>query len=232
MVHTFKVTAILLWIAATGLAAAGWIGWTRGWSTSRWELRLPNGHVRDITATDSGEFAAQRDGAIVQVRDARVLAADKVLTIALTWISYDVDTPPGFAEFDLDQHVSARRNPFLGNGYEEMRRSLERFPLTEMSWPVAHTSHRAQYSFVRANGICRHGFDLEVRVPFVYIVAILILPAFLMVARRAASLLTRASEEGSGNCRCGYDLRASPDRCPECGRPTPIAARNGVPPTK
>jgi hypothetical protein len=48
-----------------------------------------------------------------------------------------------------------------------------------------------------------------------------ILPAGWLVWRRKI-----ARERRKGMCRvCGYDLRASPDRCPECG--TAIAVRSG-----
>jgi hypothetical protein len=53
---------------------------------------------------------------------------------------------------------------------------------------------------------------------------------WVMVWQSRAELKRRQTE---GLCRsCGYDIRASDDRCPECGEPLPpLVLRHPVPPT-
>lgn len=57
-------------------------------------------------------------------------------------------------------------------------------------------------------------------------VDIILVPAWLVVLLTAPLpirwFLHRRKRGGAPSCaRCGYDLRASPDRCPECGTPVP-----------
>jgi hypothetical protein len=56
------------------------------------------------------------------------------------------------------------------------------------------------------------------------------IPAVFLV-RPAARALRRHLFHRPGRCpTCGYDLRASPTRCPECARPTPTARPPDSPP--
>ncbi len=58
----------------------------------------------------------------------------------------------------------------------------------------------------------RRQFDL--RIPFIFPMVIFALPPALM-------LMSLRRRRKTGHCpHCGYDLRASPERCPECGKAT------------
>ena len=51
---------------------------------------------------------------------------------------------------------------------------------------------------------------------------LLLLPLAAYVATRGVLFLRRARRHAVGHCpTCGYDLRATPERCPECGTPAP-----------
>lgn len=62
----------------------------------------------------------------------------------------------------------------------------------------------------------------ELRVPYPWLIALTLAPVFLSpaVARMVARMRRHRVVEGTCT-RCGYDLRASPQRCPECGLEVP-----------
>jgi hypothetical protein len=64
------------------------------------------------------------------------------------------------------------------------------------------------------SGILYPGMEYEYFVPWYLIALGTGIPAIAFIAIR----LRRSSRPVAGVCnRCGYDLRATPDRCPECG---------------
>ena len=91
--------------------------------------------------------------------------------------------------------------PVAGFGH-----STGRYSLAVKERPAKPGEHR------RLMGVA--GTDRLVKIPFY---APLILTALLPLAwLRGARLRRRRARRGLCPC-CGYDLRASPDRCPECG---------------
>jgi hypothetical protein len=79
--------------------------------------------------------------------------------------------------------------------------------------PVSH-SHWAQSNRLGVTWVVEHGdtTDVGVCVADGWIVG---LPAGVLTA--VVAVLWRTRPPSPGRCRCGYDLRATPGRCPECG---------------
>ena len=65
--------------------------------------------------------------------------------------------------------------------------------------------------------------EMFASLPLQYVIALSVpLPLYWLAAKRKQSMIDRRRMKGQ--ClKCGYDLRATPDRCPECG---------AIPPTR
>jgi hypothetical protein len=100
-------------------------------------------------------------------------------------------------------------------------RSLPRAVEMTVSWPRPTWSYSAAGVGYVTSPIPGGGADRYLAVPFWLLVTVLApLPAVRAGtwARRRLRVRTAAHRSGLGRCAsCGYDLRATPERCPECG---------------
>jgi hypothetical protein len=149
----------------------------------------------------------------VAVRWVGIRSSSGCLEVYSSWLTQeylggaDVGRPGLKYNSDLVIHAGGPRNPRT-----PARRDRGSFSsIGGFGYAIDHDSGRGVHRFYW--------------LPLWFVVVVLsVLPAMRMVAA------VRARKRRVGRChRCGYDLRATPDRCPECGA-VPVSAVGCVPP--
>jgi hypothetical protein len=99
---------------------------------------------------------------------------------------------------------------------------METYWDSEMSWGIGAVRFGICRGFSEWSDSNAHWRRVNVVVPHWIVLATFA----LMPTYRLLRLLRPPSHRRDGYCHlCGYDLRATPERCPECGTPAPVVSR-------
>ena len=125
---------------------------------------------------------------------------------------------------DLYRYTILTHYALLGDmgGSSRTLRTPRRFPTFTTRWTAPG---------IRAQGGTFNGVDYEqIVLSFWLITCVLAISPAITGWRRVTHLARRRHRRRHGQClHCGYDLRASQDRCPECNHPIPTP--DNPPPT-
>jgi hypothetical protein len=150
------------------------------------------------------------------------LPVEKVLVLRVASIPWPI-SPRGF-EIQR-RNLSIGRDPLDGSDVG-ITASAGR-PSSDWHWELAGLYYRHliyPYTSRSRGGAPYHWMDREVWIPY-WLLAILfaVSPAWWLIVTRRRRI--QKQRRLNGQCiRCGYDLRATPDRCPECGA-EPVVAK-------
>jgi hypothetical protein len=115
----------------------------------------------------------------------------------------------------ISRYEQTSKDPATGGGRYSPGFSSERWDswANPLFWPSGTTTNSLGFGVAHAR--LAEGDDYTLAVPYYAITLALLTPLLLWLVRYRR----RARATAGLRCPvCGYDLRATPDRCPECGR--------------
>jgi hypothetical protein len=200
-------TLCALALVAFALVSAGWV-------RSYW--------VADTFERTSDSLAASglRENHLVQINSARGVV------ICFLMLQYDQQNGPGQI-YDRNDHLVLEPWPPLPFSFAQYRHSTmepERVIILRRTWlqKLGFNVRNMSRSGPTWGGGTERVVNLTVRAPHWALLALV--TVVLLLSFRVIGRTRRRLRLSNGECEhCGYDLRETKDRCPECGTPKPGA---------
>lgn len=136
-------------------------------------------------------------------------------------------SPPGFP---MDEHLAEQYKRIWSRSIEEQDRALQRHGLGTADRDACDENTwwgRRGFGWENSRKLPPYPPNFlggPGRLAFTLPAWAIIFPLLILPALKLRTLIRRRRRIGAGKCvRCGYDLRASSGRCPECGKVVELA---------